>query len=142
MLYCNIGTYPISPFKRSFFLTFLRIRIMSNYSQLNTVHFSVAPFFKNILLCCYLEQIYIRFGANLTSKLNKFIQKLHLLMVLFGKNLMSNSSTLFLYFFTLIVKEKLLECQLKGSPCRSWLKGSKLWVKKWPTSINPFEFLF
>ena len=39
-----------------------------------------------------VKKICIRVGANLESKLKKFMQKQHLLMVLFGTNLVSNIS--------------------------------------------------
>jgi hypothetical protein len=38
-------------------------------------------------------QIYIKFGADLLLKFLKIMQKQHLLMVLFGTNLVSNIST-------------------------------------------------
>ena len=45
------------------------------------------------LFQCYLGQICITFGDNLASKFFKFTQKQHLLMVLFGTNLVRNIST-------------------------------------------------
>ena len=69
------------------------------------VHFSantfLAPYLHQFSTVTQILQVfgaiwkknYIKFGSNVASKFKKWMQKQHLLMVLFGTNLESNIST-------------------------------------------------
>ena len=48
--------------------------------------FYVLKFSAVVQIMTFCGQIHIRYGVDLTLKLNKLMQKEHLLMVLFGKN--------------------------------------------------------
>ena len=56
-------------------------------------HLICISFYNAALISYYLGQICIKFDANLASKLKKYMQIQHFLMVLFKMNLVNNIST-------------------------------------------------